>query len=60
VIACVVFGVTALEGAEGAPVPSVLVARTLNVYVVPFVSPVIVSGLAAPLIWAPSGEAVTV
>jgi hypothetical protein len=35
-------GVTALEAAESGPVPTELVADTLNVYVVPFVSPVIV------------------
>ena len=33
---------TAADGAESAPVPTALIAATLNVYVVPFVSPVTV------------------
>src|SRR5215471_7113627 len=35
-------GVTALDGAEAGPVPMALVAVTVNVYVVPLVSPVMV------------------
>jgi hypothetical protein len=36
-------GVTALEGLDGSPVPTELVAVTVNVYDVPFVSPVTVA-----------------
>jgi hypothetical protein len=39
-------GVTALEGAEAAPLPNELLAVTVNVYVVPFVRFVIVAPLA--------------
>jgi hypothetical protein len=35
-------GVTALDAADSALVPTALVAETVNVYVVPFVSPVTV------------------
>jgi hypothetical protein len=35
-------GVTEFEGSEGAPVPTALVAVTVNVYAVPFVRPVTV------------------
>src|SRR5580765_6984984 len=35
-------GVTAAEAAESAPVPTALIAATLNVYAVPFVSPLTV------------------
>src|SRR5262249_62299013 len=53
-------GVTASEGAGGGPVPAALVAVTVNVYAVPFVSPVTVTGLPAALACAPPGAAVTV
>ena len=53
-------GVTALDGADGAPVPTAFVAVTVNVYAVPFVSPVTVIGLDAPVPVAPPGLAVTV
>ena len=44
-------GATADEGAESAPVPTELVAATLNVYAVPFVRPVIVRVvLAVPVL----------
>jgi hypothetical protein len=51
---------TALETADGGPVPSVFVAVTVNVYEVPFVNPVTVSGLADPNAISPPGDAVTV
>jgi hypothetical protein len=52
--------VIAFETAEAGPVPSALVASTVNVYVVLFVSPVTVIGLAGPAAVAPPGEATTV
>ena len=36
-------GVTAFDGADAGPVPTALVAVTVNVYVVPFVRPVTVA-----------------
>jgi hypothetical protein len=55
-------GVTALDGAEAGPAPTAFVATTVNVYVVPFVSPatMIVDCGAATLTLAPPGAAVTV
>ena len=53
-------GVTALDAADGAPVPAALVAVTVNVYVVPLVRPVKVTGEAPPVAVAPPGLAVTV
>lgn len=53
-------GITALDRADGAPVPAALVATTLNVYVVPLVRPAKVIGEAAPVAVAPPGLAVTV
>jgi hypothetical protein len=53
-------GVTGAEGAEGKLSPSPFVAVTVNVYDVPFVSPVIVIGLAAPFAVIPPGIDVTV
>jgi hypothetical protein len=53
-------GVTGADGALGALVPTLLVAVTVNVYAVPFVSPVTVSGLLPPLAVAPPGLAVAV
>ncbi len=38
-------GLTALDGADAGPVPTMLVAFTVNVYVVPFFSPFTVIGL---------------
>jgi hypothetical protein len=40
-------GVTGAEAAESAPVPTALIAATVNVYAVPFVSPVTVKLVAA-------------
>src|SRR5436190_2132302 len=42
-------GVTELEAAESGPVPTALVAETLNVYAVPLVSPVTVRVVAGGL-----------
>ena len=53
-------GTTALDAADGAPVPAELLAVTVNVYVVPLVRPVKVIGEAAPVAVAPPGLAVTV
>jgi hypothetical protein len=39
-------GVTAVDAADSAPVPTVFVALTVNVYAVPFVSPVTVAVVA--------------
>ena len=55
-----VAGVTLLEAADAAPVPNPLVAVTVNVYGVPFVSPITVKGLLAPVAVNPPGLAVTV
>src|SRR4029077_9356022 len=55
----VVYGVTAAEAVEAAPVPSELVATTVNVYAVPAVSPVTMAGLAVTVLVAPPGAAVT-
>jgi hypothetical protein len=56
----VVAGVTAGDAALAGPVPTSFVAVTVNVYAVPLVNPVTISGLAAPVAVAPSGDAVTV
>jgi hypothetical protein len=53
-------GVTELDGELADPVPATLVARTVNVYAVPFVSPPIVIGLAEPDAVNPPGDDVTV
>ena len=42
-------GVTAFDGADAGPVPTALVPATVNVYVVPFVSPVTVVDVAGGL-----------
>ena len=57
-----VAGVTALDGLLAGPVPTLLVAVTVKVYVVPFVSPVTVHA-SGPLVHvhvATPGLAVTV
>ena len=56
----VVAGVTALLVADEILVPFALVAVTVNVYVVPFVRPVIVIGDAPPVAVNPPGLEVTV
>jgi hypothetical protein len=55
-----VAGVTLLEAAEAAPVPTPLVAVTVKVYGVPLLSPLTVRGLPAPLPVTPPGVDVTV
>ena len=53
-------GVTAADGVDGAEVPTVLVAVTVNVYAVPLVSPDTVQVVAAGVEQVlPSGEEVT-
>ena len=55
-----VTGVTLLDAAEADPVPTPLVAVTVNVYAVPLVSPVTVMGLVEPVPVNPPGLEVTV
>ena len=53
-------GVTAAEAADALPVAAALVAVTVKVYAVPFVSPVTVIGDEDPVAVRPPGEEVTV
>jgi hypothetical protein len=53
-------GVTLLLAALAGPVPTLLVAVTVNVYAVPFVRPVTVIGDADPVAVNPPGLDVTV
>jgi hypothetical protein len=53
-------GITLFEATDAAPVPMVLVAVTVNVYAVPLVSPLTVTGLAVPALVIPPGFDVTV
>jgi hypothetical protein len=53
-------GVTAFDGADAAPVPTLFVAVTVNVYVVRVVRPATVIGLLVPVPVSPPGDAVTV
>ncbi len=55
-----VAGVTELDAAEAAPVPTPLVAVTVKVYAVPLVRPLTVIGLVVPVPVKPPGELVTV
>lgn len=57
-----VAGVTAAEGVDDGPVPTAFVAVTVNVYDVPFDSPVTVAERAEPMTDAVAvpGEALTV
>lgn len=55
-----VAGVTADDDADSAPDPSAFVACTVNVYAVPFVSPVTAQGLDEQDAVAPPGVAVAV
>ena len=52
-------GVTATDADDAFEVPTAFVAVTVKVYAVPFVSPVTVMGLAAPVAVMPPGELVT-
>jgi len=52
-----VAGVTLLEAADAAPVPTPLVAVTVKVYAVPLVNPLTVRGLVPPdAVWPPGLE----
>ena len=53
-------GVTGFDAADGSPVPAMLLAVTVKVYVLPLVSPVTVIGLAVDVAVFPSGLEVTV
>jgi hypothetical protein len=53
-------GVTLLEAAEALPIPTLLVAVTVKVYDVPFVSPLTAMGLVAPVAVNPPGLDMTV
>ena len=53
-------GVTLFEAAEASPVPTSLVAVTVNVYAVPLSRPVTVTGPSLPVAVCPPGDAVTV
>ena len=55
-----VAGVTLLDGPDASPVPFALVAVTVKVYGVPFVSPVTVSELPGPVAVKFPGLEVTV
>jgi hypothetical protein len=55
-----VTGVTSAEAEEATELPTELVARTVNAYAVPFVSPVTVMGEEEPAAVNPPGEDVTV
>ena len=55
-----VAGVTAFEGEDALLVPRPLVAVTVNVYEVPFASPVTVHDVVVDVQLAPPDEAVTV
>ena len=50
-----VAGVTEFDAPESGPLPTLLVARTVNVYAVPFVRPDTTSGDAAPDAAKPPG-----
>jgi hypothetical protein len=53
-------GVTALDAELARPVPTAFVARTVNVYAVPLLSPVTTRGLLEPVAVNPPGLDVTV
>jgi hypothetical protein len=55
-----VAGVTALDADDAEPVPTALVAVTVNVYETPFVRPVMVIGEDPPVAVIPPGLEVTV
>src|SRR5579884_693068 len=52
--------ITAFEGADSGPLPALVVACTVKVYVVPFVNPVTAIGLVVPVAVMPPGLDVTV
>ena len=51
---------TLFDGEDAGPLPTALVAWTVNVYAVPLVRPVTVIGLAVPVAVLPPGDEVTV
>ena len=53
-------GVTLFDTPDAEPVPTAFVAVTVNVYGVPFASPLTVIGLVAPVPVNPLGDDVTV
>ena len=55
-----VTGVTLPDAADAAPVPTLLVAVTVNTYTVPFVRPLTVIGLEEPVPVSPPGLEVPV
>jgi hypothetical protein len=55
-----VAGVTLFDAADAGPVPTELVAVTVNVYAVPLLKPASTSGLPAPDAFNPPGLAVAV
>jgi hypothetical protein len=55
-----VAGVTLMDAADGAPVPTLLVAVTVKVYGVPLVNPLTGRGLLAPVAVFPPGLEVMV
>ncbi len=55
-----VLGVTLFDAAEVLPLPAAFVAKTSNVYAVPFVNPLTVIGLSVPDAVIPPGLDVTV
>lgn len=57
---CAALGVTAVDAVEAVPTPAEFRAVTVKVYAVPFVRPVTLIGLVAPVAVAPPGLAVTV
>ena len=60
VIVCGAFGVTEVDAEDAVPVPLAFLAVTVKVYAVPFVSPITVSGLPAPVAVKLPGLDVTV
>ena len=60
VIVCAARGVTLFEAFDAGPVPALLDAVTVNVYAMPFVRPVTVSGEEGPVDVTPPGLEVTV
>jgi hypothetical protein len=59
-VAQVAKGVKLAEAAESGPVPAPFVARTLNVYAVPVVNPLTVTGEEAPVPVIQPGEEIAV
>ena len=60
VVAAAAVGVTEFDATDAVDVPIAFVAVTVNVYAVPFVSPVTVIGLEVPVVVMFPGDEVTV